>query len=350
VLGVSRSAGSAELRRAYHEQALRHHPDKNPGRLQEATESFKLVAEAYAVLRDPRLRAKYDGGVKCMGFSFGMAKDLFREVFGKDVAANLEHVVNEMTPNLRSAAEAAAQAAAEATASAAVSVVAGAVELCTRSFIVRDAVAHGFSTMVADADRELVHWEAEVARCKERCITLEEQARIYEEESSAEWQRRLRKCGEDFQGACCLTACVAAGAFTAWLAWPLAGWTLASWPVGSWLLRCLVVYWVAESALVLYRLAVLCRQLIEHNSASHLEARTLQDLHQQAMSAGSALDTLRRCLDKAKEEAQEVRRDAEAAAARGPSLACAAKIGRHFVGQMLTPRGRSPRLIAASGA
>lgn len=62
VLGVDRAAVVAEITRAYKVLALRYHPDKNPDRKSEAELSFKRIAEAYAVLRDPKRRREYDHG------------------------------------------------------------------------------------------------------------------------------------------------------------------------------------------------------------------------------------------------------------------------------------------------
>lgn len=58
LLGVSRSATTDELRRAFREAALRLHPDRNrdPG----DTELFLQVNQAYDVLIDPKQRAAYD--------------------------------------------------------------------------------------------------------------------------------------------------------------------------------------------------------------------------------------------------------------------------------------------------
>jgi curved DNA-binding protein len=57
-LGVSRTATPDELQRAYRKLARTYHPDvnKDPG----AEERFKDISEAYDVLSDPELRAKYD--------------------------------------------------------------------------------------------------------------------------------------------------------------------------------------------------------------------------------------------------------------------------------------------------
>jgi molecular chaperone DnaJ len=59
VLGVPRDADLEAIKRAYRQQAMRYHPDRNPGDAS-AEERFKEVSEAYALLRDPDARARYD--------------------------------------------------------------------------------------------------------------------------------------------------------------------------------------------------------------------------------------------------------------------------------------------------
>ncbi len=61
ILGVARNATFEELKKAYRELALRHHPDRVPvEQKKEAEEKFKEISEAYAVLTDPQKRATYD--------------------------------------------------------------------------------------------------------------------------------------------------------------------------------------------------------------------------------------------------------------------------------------------------
>ena len=57
VLGVARSATTAELRRAYRRLALAHHPDR-AGAASAAT--FAAIADAYRVLSNPLARSTYD--------------------------------------------------------------------------------------------------------------------------------------------------------------------------------------------------------------------------------------------------------------------------------------------------
>lgn len=59
ILEVSKDASQDEIKKAYRKQALKYHPDKNPGD-KDAEEHFKEAAEAYEILRDPEKRNKYD--------------------------------------------------------------------------------------------------------------------------------------------------------------------------------------------------------------------------------------------------------------------------------------------------
>ncbi len=91
ILGVSKSADSAEIKKAYRKLAVKWHPDKNPGD-PKAEERFKELGEAYEALSDPDKRAAYDrfghaafsgpGGGGSGGGGFHDPMDLFSQVFG----------------------------------------------------------------------------------------------------------------------------------------------------------------------------------------------------------------------------------------------------------------------------
>ena len=59
VLGVDKNASAEEIKKAYRKNAMKYHPDRNPGDKQ-AEEKFKEIGEAYAVLSDSDKRARYD--------------------------------------------------------------------------------------------------------------------------------------------------------------------------------------------------------------------------------------------------------------------------------------------------
>jgi molecular chaperone DnaJ len=96
VLGVQRDASEADIKKAYRKLAMECHPDRNNGE-KSAEEKFKLVTEAYEVLRDPDKRAAYDrygmagvgrgggqggGGFSSMHFDLSEALMVFMRDFG----------------------------------------------------------------------------------------------------------------------------------------------------------------------------------------------------------------------------------------------------------------------------
>lgn len=94
VLGVSREASDQELKSAYRKQAMKYHPDRNPGD-HAAEEKFKEASEAYQVLSDADKRAAYDryghAGVGAAGAGGGFGGyqgavdlgDIFGDLFGE---------------------------------------------------------------------------------------------------------------------------------------------------------------------------------------------------------------------------------------------------------------------------
>nr|WP_321223229.1 molecular chaperone DnaJ [uncultured Psychroserpens sp.] len=59
ILGVTKSATTAEIKKAYRKMAIKYHPDKNPDD-SEAEAKFKEAAEAYEVLSNADKKARYD--------------------------------------------------------------------------------------------------------------------------------------------------------------------------------------------------------------------------------------------------------------------------------------------------
>eukprot|EP00931_Biecheleriopsis_adriatica_P088389 TRINITY_DN6271_c0_g1_i5.p1 TRINITY_DN6271_c0_g1~~TRINITY_DN6271_c0_g1_i5.p1 ORF type:complete len:246 (+),score=74.69 TRINITY_DN6271_c0_g1_i5:25-762(+) len=60
ILGVSRDASEADIKKAYKKEALKWHPDKNPDNKEYAAQMFRKMAQAYDVLSNPAKRAKWD--------------------------------------------------------------------------------------------------------------------------------------------------------------------------------------------------------------------------------------------------------------------------------------------------
>jgi molecular chaperone DnaJ len=93
ILGVSKSASEADIKKAYRQMAIKYHPDKNPGDTA-AEEKFKEAADAYGVLSDPQKKAQYDqfghagpqggfgGGHMNMDDIFSNFGDIFGGAFG----------------------------------------------------------------------------------------------------------------------------------------------------------------------------------------------------------------------------------------------------------------------------
>ena len=59
ILGVSRGASDAEIKKSYRKLAMKYHPDQNKDN-QEAEKKFKNINAAYEILKDSEKRAVYD--------------------------------------------------------------------------------------------------------------------------------------------------------------------------------------------------------------------------------------------------------------------------------------------------
>ncbi len=95
ILGLSKNASEAEIKKAYRKLALKYHPDKNPDD-KSAEEKFKEAAEAYEVLSNAEKRQRYDqfghdgmrggqgfgGGGMNMDDIFSQFGDIFGGAFG----------------------------------------------------------------------------------------------------------------------------------------------------------------------------------------------------------------------------------------------------------------------------
>ena len=98
-LGVAKSSGADEIKKAYRKVAMQYHPDRNPGD-KAAEERFKEAAEAYEVLSDADKKAQYDryghagvsgngrGGFSGGGMNMEDIFSQFGDVFGDDVFGN----------------------------------------------------------------------------------------------------------------------------------------------------------------------------------------------------------------------------------------------------------------------
>src|SRR5712691_4122897 len=103
LLGVSRTAGAEDIKKAFRKLAMQHHPDRHSGD-KGSEKKFKDLTHAYDVLKDPEKRAAYDrygpaafeggagpggpgGPFHGQGFDFGTVfGDIFEEMFGANGA------------------------------------------------------------------------------------------------------------------------------------------------------------------------------------------------------------------------------------------------------------------------
>lgn len=96
LLEVTPQASAEEIKHAFRKQAMKYHPDRNPGDKQ-AEQKFKQINEAYEILKDEQKRAAYDhygkaglgnGNPFGGGFDFsGGFSDIFSDIFADFMGA-----------------------------------------------------------------------------------------------------------------------------------------------------------------------------------------------------------------------------------------------------------------------
>lgn len=93
VLGISKDASEKEIKAAFKKMSIKHHPDRNPDNIDEASKKMAEVNAAYEILKDPKKKANYDnygnpdGPQGFQGFNGGsgfdgFGDDIFSQFFG----------------------------------------------------------------------------------------------------------------------------------------------------------------------------------------------------------------------------------------------------------------------------
>lgn len=99
VLGIPEQATEEQIKKAYRQMALEHHPDRNPND-PHSEDRFKEITEAYGVLMDPLKRKEYDrfraspftgaqGGPQFRYSQQEIFENMFRQGFGRDIFNDL---------------------------------------------------------------------------------------------------------------------------------------------------------------------------------------------------------------------------------------------------------------------
>jgi len=297
VLGVPRDVSDELLRRAYKEQALLHHPDKNRDCVVEATKRFKLIGEAYSVLKDPVLRADYDmkGHASCsvmQTFNFDTAVNLFQSVFGAETIG---------------------------------AVLSGAASCCREIPGVRGVAAAGFESMLAQAELDLNSEMQRLASIDHdvdmRRFEVEEQAKRFMLAEKEHCQLcSLRKRNMEIAGLGVLSL-----TFACWGAF----FTLMTYAFAT-----LVVLWLLSVGYVIE-----CGWALAQLNAAHRE-RVVEDMRksghfQQALfQAQLSLKEQTELVRNTRQRLAQIRGAANEAEMKGPSFQDTLTLGSHLIGKV----------------
>lgn len=373
LLEVSRSATAADIHKAYKKKALQHHPDKNPGQVAEATELFKAIGEAYLVLRDPAKRAAYDYDLDNKsawspsswhaqddeGFTFSMAKDLFRETFGDEFTNRIERVATE-------------------TSAAVAKAWGGVSERCSQAEPVRNAVSAGLSSLANEAQAEETRMEREVAARQKDLLAIEKEQKEQELIRKVEGKRLADLEAEANKvatsGTLLVLSVLLGVALRGWLRHSHTIYWAVSWvpysflsalPMGlvaflvswtrcsrlwvlllgggclmeatqvlhvSWFLLILLVLLAARCVYQWWRLIQMWQK---HQNWRHQDEADAAYLEAEWRKANRAYKGAQQMLEEAKMKADKARGEVESVQRDGASLAHTARAGIHFIGKLM---------------
>lgn len=383
LLEVSRDATAAEIHRAYKKKALQHHPDKNPDRVAESTELFKAIGEAYLCLRDPDKRAAYDHDLNVSpcsaswpqdgdGFTFSMAKDLFRETFGDEFAnwasETSAAVAQHVTPKLHAAMEA----------------LGGVSDRCSQAEPVRTAVSAGLNSLANEAEAEEMRMKREVSTRRRELLAIEKEQNEHEAVRKVE-SKRLSDLEAETNRTAISSTLLAVSVLLgvalrgwlrhshtmywamAWVPYPLLSalpmalvavlisWTRCSrlWVlllIGGCLMEVSQVLHVSWFLLILLALlGVRCvyqwwkmiQMWQKHQDWRQQDEADAAYLETEWRKANRAYKGAQQQLDEAKIKAEKARGEVESVERDGASLAYAARAGIHFIGKLMRRNERA---------